>query len=453
MRSTRPLLCSLAALLLAACTGESQLPEATGKGIVRAINAIPTSPDIIFRIEERTIDSLGYKVASSSARYDDLQYTFNFDADLGGETGLTRIASVPLDVIKDTSYTFVVSGSLAAPDITLWEGPVTEFAEGATTFEVQFAHTAETLGPIDVYFADPATTPAAGGAVASLTFGEILAPQSLESGEFVLTFTRAGDPADILFQSRVLTPAAGTSRIYSVFDADANDLAPLAVQNFNLTAGGSIPVADARFRPTLRFFHANFDSGPVDIYADDPLGTAIVADHAFRDITGALEVDSSVLPLTYTTAGSQGTIFIDTDLPISASTVGHLVFVQDMNGNDILLTYEPDRRSVETFAKFSVLNTAAIESALDIYIVPAGDPIDENAPLLPAVPTGLLPLQLNLQAVNFDLYITLQGEKTPLTGDPRAPLPLNTAFGDVIEMIIYENADPTLVDVITVPAL
>ena len=115
------LLTAAAALLLAACTGESQLPEATGKGIVRAINAISTSPDIVFRIEERTIASLSYKVASSGARYDDLEYTFNFDADLGGEAGLTRIASFPLDVIKDTSYTFVVSGSLAAPDITLWE--------------------------------------------------------------------------------------------------------------------------------------------------------------------------------------------------------------------------------------------------------------------------------------------------------------------------------------------
>jgi hypothetical protein len=450
MRPTVPLSCSLAIWLLAACSGESELPEATGKGSIRAINAIPTSPDIVFRIEERTITSLSYKVASSGARYDDLQYTFNFDANLGGETGLTRIASFPLDVVKDTSYTLVVSGSLAAPDITLWEAPISEFTEGATTFDVQFGHTAETLGAIDIYFADPATPPAAGGAVGSLTFGEILPPQSLESGDFVLTVTTAGDPADVLFQSGVLAPAGGTSRIYSVFDADANDLAPLAVQNFNLTSGSSIPVADARTRPTLRFFHANFDSGPVDIYTDDPLGTAIVAGHAFRDITGAFEVEIAVLPVTYTTAGSQGTIFIDTEVPAPGNTASHVVFAQDADGNDLLLNYVPDRRSVETFVKFTLLNTAAIDSAIDVYIVPAGDPIDEIPPLLAAVPAGLLPLSLNLQAGDFDIYLTLQDEKTPLTGEPRAPLPLSVALGDVVDLIVYENADPTRVDVVTI---
>jgi hypothetical protein len=440
-------------LLLAACSGESELPEATGKGSIRAVNAISTSPDIVFRIEERIIASLSYKVASATSRFDDLPYMFNFDADLGTETGLTRIASYPLDVIKDTSYTLVVSGSLAAPDITLWQAPITDFTEGTTTFEVQFAHTAESLGTIDVYFADPAIPPAAGGAAGTLSFGEILAPQSLESGDFVLTVTTAGDPADVLFQSGALTPAAATSRIYSVFDADANDLAPLAVQNFNLTAGGSIPVADARTRPTLRFFHANFDSGPVDIYTDDPLGTAVVPDHGFRDITGAFEVDSSLLPVTYTTAGSQGTIFVATDVPAAANTASRLVFAQDTNGDDILLTYVPDRRSVETVVKLTMLNTALIDTTIDIYIVPAGDSIAEISPLLAGVPAGLLPLPVTLQAGDFDIYITPQGEKTPMTGDPRAPVPLSVALGDVVDLIFYENADPSRIDLITIPAL
>ena len=44
------LLAILAAAAIAGCGGDSALPEASGDGTVRMINAIPTSPDFGFRI-------------------------------------------------------------------------------------------------------------------------------------------------------------------------------------------------------------------------------------------------------------------------------------------------------------------------------------------------------------------------------------------------------------------
>ena len=169
--------CYRAPCLLAACGNESDLPEATGKASVRAINAIPTSEELSFLIEERVISTASYAAATSSVRYDDLEYTFNIDVAYAGETSARRIASQFLDVQADRDYTFLVSGTLDDPAITLWEGDERSFDDADTVFQARFAHTAASLGALDYYFADASVAPVLGDQVATLSFGEISAPR------------------------------------------------------------------------------------------------------------------------------------------------------------------------------------------------------------------------------------------------------------------------------------
>ena len=75
----RALLSVVAAVAISACSGETSLPEATGKGSVRAINGIPTAPEIAFQIEERLLSGMVYKAATSPSDWDDLDYLFNFE--------------------------------------------------------------------------------------------------------------------------------------------------------------------------------------------------------------------------------------------------------------------------------------------------------------------------------------------------------------------------------------
>ena len=119
------------------------------------------------------------------------------------------------------------------------------------------------------------------------------------------------------------------------------------------------------------------------------------------------------------------------------------------------MTHVPDRRSVETLAKITIFNTAAIEVSLDIYIVTRDIPIDEVNPVLPddvrpllaGVPIGVTPLDIVLLEGDFDLYVTANADKVAMAG----PIPLDLLRGDVVEFIIYENvADPTVVDVVNI---
>ena len=55
----RLVIACIAAAAISACSSDSSLPTATGKGSVMALNAISTSPEIGFLIEERGIAKTG----------------------------------------------------------------------------------------------------------------------------------------------------------------------------------------------------------------------------------------------------------------------------------------------------------------------------------------------------------------------------------------------------------
>jgi len=437
----------MAAVILGACAGESSLPVATGEGAIRALNAIPASPEIAFLIEERTIGAASTKAVTATSVYDDLEYTFNFQTLLAGDVTTTRVASQPLKVEADKDYTFVITGAVDAPDITIWEADRREWADTETAFETRMAHTAETLGGVDIYFADPVIPPALGAQIATLAFGEIAAPVDLEGGEYVMTITPAGDDTTILFESDPVTITARAQFMMTVFDGDENDLTSISVRLFNLTVGGTAVLVDSRFPPTMRFIHGGLNFGNADIYIDDPLTNPVVTDHAFKDITSFIDVTSGVLPVTYTPPGSTGTTLLDVDEFVFAGTRTDFFVLTDADGTDIRVSNFADRRSIQTRARLSFMNTAGGRPGVDIYVVPDGELLDEAFPTLPGLPLGFSPVQIPIIPGLYDVYVTDMGEDILLAG----PITLDLDFGDVVETIIFENVDPTVVDFVIIP--
>lgn len=437
----------LTVLALAACGGDSQFPEATGEGNLRAINAIKTSPAISFLIEEQPISLVNFGEGSSIATYDDLEYTFNFETILTAGEPRSRIASKVHKIVRDTTYTFVVSGPLANPVIDIWERPVPEFAEGATNFEIQVGHLAESFGDVDVYLADPATPPVLGSALGTLSFGDQLPVSSLEAGDYVLTLTAPGDVNNVIFESVSVPIPAGNALMFVAFDSDGRDVAPVSMELFNMVAGASNRVADANFPATYRFFHAAADAGSVDIYIDDPLTAPLVAGQAFGDISADNDVPDGILPLTYTAAGDQGVILVDTAATVRLGARYFVYLLETSDGTTTVVEYVPELKPIETVARLSFLQTSPVENGLDVYTVASGETIDEETPLLPGLPSGIVPIDADFIAGPIDIYVTPNGEKTVLAG----PIPLDLTTGDVVQIIIYENVDPNVVDVVVLP--
>ena len=140
----------LAVSILGGCA-ETTLPQATGKGTIDSINAMPGSPTIGFLIEERTLGTVSYKSSLGPRSYDDLSYNFNFQFTVLGDASPTRIATQLVDVAADTNYTLVITGSVAAPGVTQWERLIREWEGSETVFEIAYAHLSPALGDIDLY--------------------------------------------------------------------------------------------------------------------------------------------------------------------------------------------------------------------------------------------------------------------------------------------------------------
>ena len=214
---------AIAFAILSGCS-ESALQEATGKGSINAIHAMPASPAVGFLIEERALGALGYKGSLGAQAFDDLSYNFNFDyVDLGA-IGATRIATHFIDMTADTDYTLVISGSITAPVITQWERPAREWEGDETVFEVAFAHLSPALGDVDVYFAPVGTLPVLGEERAKLSDGDREPEIDLESDDYEVIITSRDDPLDILYQSHPFFLAARISYTIAIFDAERTAL-------------------------------------------------------------------------------------------------------------------------------------------------------------------------------------------------------------------------------------
>ncbi|MDH3848225.1 MAG: DUF4397 domain-containing protein [Gammaproteobacteria bacterium] len=446
-RISRVLAAIIVAFAIGACGSDSSLPVATGKASIRMINAIPTSPEIGFLIEERALDAVRYKSNSSPESWDDLEYTFNFEINRPFENELTRIASQFLDVTREIEYTFLVRGSLDAAVVDVWQIPERSFSGSETIFEMRVGNAADALGLVDVYVGLEGVDPVLGEQVASLAPGEVSAPTDIEDDVYVVTITAAGDPANILFQSVPTRILANQSVIVTAFAGDANDTAPVTVRLFN-QLGASSAVTDARFPPTARLIHATSDLGTSDVYDDAALQNRIVADLAFGDITGDIDVAVGEVPITATAPGNVGAILLeDTLTTFAGSRLNYYLTVlsDEVVGSQVFV----DRRPVETIARLTFFHSAINHELVDLYVVDAGTTIDDVFPRLITATYGLQASEIRLDAGSYEIYVTTAGEKTILDG----PVSLEVALGDVFEAVLLDRVDPSLAEFKLFPPL
>lgn len=448
MRNTFAVLAVIATLALGACGKESSFPEATGKGNIRAINAIASSSEVSFLIEERSLGGINFREASSLTPYDDLEYTFNFEVVYAGDNSVTRIASQFIDVVADTDYTLVLTGTVANASIVLWEQPERVFTGSETVFATRFAHTSDSLGSADYYFAPPGVAPVLGEAVGTLSFGDVLTDIDFEAGDYVLTVTSNGDPTDVLFVSDTSTFVAATQYTISMFDGGANTFAPFIAHTFAsgaVVASGTL--SDVNYPATAEFVNGSLELGTVDIYDDDMQTSLIVDDLPHMGISAELNLASGENQFGFTPADSNNPVLIDQTLSVFPGVRTRLVGL-GLSDSLRAVTYVPDRRPVETQAKLQVFSAANTFGFLQMFIIEADAVLENQLPVLSTLVAGSSPQTVALQAGSYDVYIREFDSTEILAG----PVRLDVALGDVVGTILYDTVDPAVVEVQILPS-
>ncbi len=430
-----------ASVALAGCS-ETSFEEATGKGQVRGIHAVAGLDDVIFRIEEFSLGTVAFKASSATAPYDDLSYTFNYDLPIPGETDADRVASLFVDVIAGTEYSFVLAGTPSAEQILLWERPEREWAGTETVFDIMVGHANTTAGAVDVFLAADGTTPVAGNEIGTLAFGERLDPLELESGEYELILTRSGDPTDILYRGTTATIGAAQSFVFLVADADPSITAPVAVRLIN-SEGTTAEIPDERFLPTVQFFNTSFESGAIDIIVDGDFANPAVSNLAFGAISDDIEVsaDSNVQ---FVPTGNTMPL-VELDLLLAVGTRNVLLLLGD-SADLRVLQLAALRRGLSTSAQLRLTNTVTDTDVVNIYTVEPGTVVDTTT--LPAVfqrSEGFTAF-VKRAAGDIEVSVTNGDVTATLAGPELATLAVN----ETLDLYVLDTADPNVASIVLI---
>lgn len=434
----------LAFLALTGCVGDSARPVASGKGAVRMINALDNAPAVGFFIEERFLETVDAQQGSSLQQWDDLEYNFNMEVNVGGELVARRIATETLDVEADREYTLLLTGTFEDPTVTVWETPEREFDGTETVFEVRFTHLSS-AGSAAVYLLPESEAPASDNALGTLASGEFLAPVDIEAGEYVLTITEAADPSAVLYRSIAADFGAGVVTTIAFTDGTSADTAPYSVQLIGAN-GEAATLRDTRFAPTTRFFQAAIALADADVYLGDDLVNPFVANHVFGDITGDLAIETGSNPLTYTAVGNTSVTLLESGVNADLGRRYNFVVIAVDDGFEGL-SYLINRSPDFTLARVQVFQASANHPEVDIYAVNRDTGFDGTGLALSGIDLGAFNT-LNFGTRELDLYVTTSGEETVLAG----PVPLDLDLGDFVELFVLDAVDPATVELRVVPA-
>ena len=448
MKRTFLLLACVSTLLLAACTSDSQLPTPTGKGAIRAINAIPGSPEIGFLIEEFPLGGMVYKASTAPEPYDDFSYDFSFEILNPGDQAFTRVATETLQVEADRDHIFLLTGDFNAPTVTVWNGDVRTFDAADTVLEARFSHASTTLGAVDVYFDAPGTVLGTNPPVATLSFGEIAPAADYEAGPYVLTVTDAGDPGTVHFSSNEADLLPRFAHVITIFDGDENDVSPIHVRSMT-SVGNPLIFEEAGSPPQLRFIHGAGTLETVDIYDDDVLTSLVFGGLDFKATTGYLDTLTEARTFYFTPANSVATTLFDQE--ISAPVQGSFTDVYLLGDTDNWLgvRFPSDRQRVSNAFKLRSFPAALNHATYDVYLTDRNVPLaDEDTAVLLNIGYGFLAPTITLGEGEFDLYITVRNEKTLIAG----PYPIDAVLGDLVELLIVDTVDPATAEIVDITA-
>jgi hypothetical protein len=440
------LLAGISTLLLGACTSESALPNPTGKGAIRAINAIKGSPEVGFLIEERTLGGIRYKESSEPAEYDDFSYNFNFEIAYPGDLSFTRVATENVKIEPGGDHILLLTGDIGAPTVTVWNGTIRNFDDTETVFEARFAHANAALGDIDVYFDAPGTAPGTNPPAATLSFGQIADAADFAEGSYFMTVTAANDLNTVYFTSRETTLLPRFAHVMTIYEGDENDTAPVLVRSMT-SVGNPLTLVDANYPSQTRFIHGAGTLPMVDIYDDDMLTSLVYAGLDFKGTTPYFDAPTDSAVYYFTPASSTATIlFEQAVLTQSPGSYTHVYAIGDTDAWSGV-RFTPQRAPTSTSARIRFFHAAVNHTRFDAYVVDRDTLISEdNIPILRNALYGIPAPIINIQAGNVDVYVTVSGEKTVIAG----PFQFDATLGSSVELVVVDTVDPATAEIIDI---
>ena len=436
----------LIGLVVGACTESQDTPD--GRGNVRAVHALSDVGTVAFLIEARGLADPVFQTITPYSTYDALQYDFNFDFISGLTSEIERLATTSIDVVKETNYTLILTGSGATPRIITVEQPISSFEADDTDLEVWFANLSG-AGNVDFYIGaagfDPtAAMPLAAG-LARDAFSETV---SIEAAEVEIVVTIAGDATQEVFRSEAFTLFAQDTVMMNLFDAANTATGDYVVAIGGDRNGGRLVDQSAPTR--VRLFHGVNGADAVDAFVDDETITPAVANLAFGEASMQVDIpeadDSTAITWNITTAGNVGTSLGTVEQSYPDGSINLLVVTPIPDTSDIvLLPVSDSTRPLFDAGRVGVVNTAQSFDFIDVYFVTSDSTFEDTFPRATNRLRSSNVGQFTLEADTYEVVITNSVDDTIVGG----PFALTVERGDITQLVIVDSADPNVLDMVS----
>lgn len=431
--------CALACAVFALAGCESGR-EAPPKVSVSIANVAPGFASLTFR-RERDANSerspaLGFKSTIG----------FTYDADTYDFFALARSLDLNTpgqswtwsqQLQADTNYTFVLTevGGEVVPVV------LTSSAAPAADAQIAGLHAASGLPALDLYLERPGVGIA--GATPRGTFdvqGQI-APTTLPSGDYELTLTAAGDPANVVLTTTTITLPAGVTSTIVVVPEGGQGPQPLSVL---MMQGSTTTVLYNRTSGAeLRVINAATDQAPRDVALNNQFSPPLFSAVPFAQPTAYTPVAVGAQPIAVTPVGNPGVLEINQTYTGIVDQRTTMLFTGPAGALTHVVAADDGRR-IHKEAKLRFMNAATQFPAVDFVLALPGESPDGLAPLTALAAPGIAAAGSALAAGDYDLYLRQNGTTTLLSGPTR----LTVAAEGIYEVLVVNGPDTATAGVV-----
>jgi hypothetical protein len=424
-----------------ALVGCDQGRKAPPKTFVQIANVAPSFANLNFRRAEsqQSADNATLSFKSSTGfAYDEDTYNFHIETQNIATGALERVHSFTKQVLSGTSYTFVFTevGGLVQPVIL--ESP--DFPATAADTEIIGLHAAGGQPAMDFYIERPGTDIAGAVPWGSVAFLQSLAPRSFATGEYEITLTEAGNPANVLLASNTVTLVAGTSIVLVIVSEGGEGTEDLSLLVAGATSG---LLYDKNAQSGLRVINGAVDTVARDVALNGEFSPPLFAAVPFATPTDYASIPSAAdQPLNVTPVGSTGSLELDQLLSTAASRLYTVLFSGDA-GTLTHVVSADDRRRVASVGKLQVFNAAKQFTGIDFFVVQTGGDITNYLPVASISAPGVSQVS-NVPPGTYDLVLRHNGTTDIVAG----PIPITVTGSGLFSVLAINGASSASADIV-----
>jgi hypothetical protein len=422
-------------LVLTGCEDGRQPPP---KVLVRVANVAPGFADLTYRREQDTqrAATMSFKTTQEFVYDVDTYDFFVTDRTLSPDVPNRQWSFSP-ELSAEHGYLFVLTE--VGTDVQ----PVVIEVPTAPPSDAQFValHAAGGQPAMDLYLERPGVGIAGATPRGSFDVQQQIPLAPLQSGEYELTLTAAGDPSNVLLTSQTISfPATATGTFIVVPEGDQGTE---QISVMFLIGGTGTILYSVDSTTELRVINGAADRLPRDFVVDSQFSPPLFSAIPFAEPTtyAAVPLRSDVR-INVTPVGNPGVLELDQVYAGLATQRATLMF-SGPAGTLASITATDDGRRLHSEAKLRFGNLASQFAAVDLVLTNQG--VDPD--LVPSI-TSLIPSGLSsyvpLPPGDYDLYIRQFASFAILSG----PTPISLSAGGIYGVLAVDGPDTATAGVV-----